>query len=390
MLNVYRLHTKTCTGKRPRLDRSYRRCQCPIHVEGQCGQEFIRQGLRTSNWQQAQQRVAEAEARGSWAIAAGEPGGSEPVTLGDATNKFLKEAEHGRRLNEVTLKKYHLMLRDLTTFAAKKGYRFIKELGVEELRDFRDTWSEGTPERIAADGARVAVRRAPLSPRTAMKKLERVRAFFRFCHESGWTERNPAKLVRGPSNVKEVQKLPFEPEEMERILAAVPRVQLLDRANDQLATFILVMRYSGLRISDTALLTAERLKDNDLYLYTQKSGSHVYVPLPPFLIERLNQIPPKQGKYYFVWESLDMNSLANCWRRKLEKVFHLAGIQNGHPHRFRHTFAVELLKEGVPIEDVSILLGHSSIRITEKHYAAWVRSRQDRLRLNVTKDVASD
>jgi integrase/recombinase XerD len=145
------------------------------------------------------------------------------------------------------------------------------------------------------------------------------------------------------------------------------------------------MRYSGLRISDTALLTAERIKDTDLYLYTQKSGSHVYVPLPPFLVERLKELPLKQGKYFFVWESLDLNSLANCWRRKLEKVFDLAGIENGHPHRFRHTFAVELLKEGVPIEDVAILLGHSSIRITEKHYAAWVRSRQDRLKLNVAK-----
>jgi integrase len=34
----------------------------------------------------------------------------------------------------------------------------------------------------------------------------------------------------------------------------------------------------------------------------------------------------------------------------------------------RHTFAVELLKHGVPIETVSMLLGHASIRVTEKHY----------------------
>jgi integrase len=46
------------------------------------------------------------------------------------------------------------------------------------------------------------------------------------------------------------------------------------------------------------------------------------------------------------------------------------------PHRFRDTFAVALLEKGVPIETVSILLGHSSVSITEKHYAPWVRSRQ--------------
>jgi len=34
---------------------------------------------------------------------------------------------------------------------------------------------------------------------------------------------------------------------------------------------------------------------------------------------------------------------------------------------------------------VRILLGHSSVRITEKHYAPWVKGRQDRLEQNVMK-----
>jgi integrase len=40
-----------------------------------------------------------------------------------------------------------------------------------------------------------------------------------------------------------------------------------------------------------------------------------------------------------------------------------------HPHMFRETFAVEMLLAGVPLEQVSILLGHKSVKITEKHYA---------------------
>jgi site-specific recombinase XerD len=38
-------------------------------------------------------------------------------------------------------------------------------------------------------------------------------------------------------------------------------------------------------------------------------------------------------------------------------------------HRFRKTFAVELLLAGVPIHRVSELLGYQSVRITEKYYA---------------------
>ena len=58
----------------------------------------------------------------------------------------------------------------------------------------------------------------------------------------------------------------------------------------------------------------------------------------------------------------------------------MAGIEAGHAHRFRDTFAVELLLQGVDLQDVSILLGHSSMKITEKHYAPWVKARQERLK----------
>ncbi|PYU02049.1 MAG: hypothetical protein DMG38_01585 [Acidobacteria bacterium] len=45
----------------------------------------------------------------------------------------------------------------------------------------------------------------------------------------------------------------------------------------------------------------------------------------------------------------------------------------------RDTFAVELLLARVPLDRVSVLLGHSSIRITERHYAPWTRSRQEQI-----------
>ena len=49
--------------------------------------------------------------------------------------------------------------------------------------------------------------------------------------------------------------------------------------------------------------------------------------------------------------------------------FALADVKNAHPHRFRDTFAVELLLAGTPIHQVSVLLGHSNIKVTEKHHS---------------------
>ena len=48
---------------------------------------------------------------------------------------------------------------------------------------------------------------------------------------------------------------------------------------------------------------------------------------------------------------------------------------------FRDTFAVELLNRGVPIDRVSLLLGHSSVKVTERHYAPFVKERQQQLEI---------
>lgn len=52
---------------------------------------------------------------------------------------------------------------------------------------------------------------------------------------------------------------------------------------------------------------------------------------------------------------------------------------------FRDTFAVELLLAGVAIEQVAVLLGHSSVKMTEKHYVPWVKARQEQLTSSVQR-----
>jgi hypothetical protein len=56
----------------------------------------------------------------------------------------------------------------------------------------------------------------------------------------------------------------------------------------------------------------------------------------------------------------------------------------------RDTFAVELLLKGVPLERVSILLGHSSIKVTERHYSPWIRERQEQAEADVRRTWALD
>jgi Bifunctional DNA primase/polymerase, N-terminal len=59
-------------------------------------------------------------------------------------------------------------------------------------------------------------------------------------------------------------------------------------------------------------------------------------------------------------------------------------------HRFRDTFAVEVLLAGVPIERASVLLGHQSVRVTERHYSPWVHARQEQLENDLKRVCEED
>jgi len=63
------------------------------------------------------------------------------------------------------------------------------------------------------------------------------------------------------------------------------------------------------------------------------------------------------------------------------------GVPDCRPHRLRDTFATRKLLAGVPLEDVSRLLGHSSIRTTETYYAKWTSARTRLLEERVFKTL---
>ena len=154
--------------------------------------------------------------------------------------------------------------------------------------------------------------------------------------------------------------------------------------------FILFLRYSGLRIGNAATCPKNRLVGDRLFLYMQKTGVPVNVKLPSFLVEQLVNLP-SISKDYFFWTGVrTRDTVAGNRRRSLRKIFKLAAIKKGHPHRFRDTFAVELLLAGVPLEHVSVLLGHSSVRITERHYAPWIRARQEQLEAEIQRSWTRD
>lgn len=365
MLTVYRRHRKAC-GHRDK-GRGYRGCQCPIWVDGILAGEEIRKSLGLRDWQRSQEKVREWESRNATTVE--EQRG--PIGVEEACKEFLRDAE-ARGLRASTLYKYRLLFEQLEAFAADVGFRFLKEFDLTMLRRFRATW----PNRNFS----------------ARKKLECLRAFFRFAQAGGWVAENPAAKLESPK-VSQPPVLPFTREEWIQILAACDVYKdnygRTGQANARrLRAFVLLLRYSGLRIGDAVALSRDRTVDGKLFLYTAKTGTPVYCPLPPLVVTALEAAPRTSEKYFFWTGGSKLKSAVGDWQRSFGKLFRLAKVAEGHAHRFRHTFAVELLLAGVPMERVSVLLGHSSVRITEKHYAPWVRARQEQLEADVRRTWA--
>ena len=115
----------------------------------------------------------------------------------------------------------------------------------------------------------------------------------------------------------------------------------------------------------------------------QKTGTHVSVPIPPEIADELLKVANGNTEYVFWSGKGEEESITKNWAKYyIAPCFKAAKIPNGGhmmSHRLRDTFAVDLLEKGVPLEEVSKLLGHQSIRTTERHYAKWVKARQDRL-----------
>src|SRR5262249_292224 len=128
--------------------------------------------------------------------------------------------------------------------------------------------------------------------------------------------------------------------------------------------FVLLLRYSGMRVGDAATLRRDKIQDGRLFLYTGKKKTPVYVRFPHSCLETLEQLP-KQGDHFFWSGNGTVKAATAGMQRTLTRLFRIAGIENGHCHRFRDTFAISLLDQGVTLHDVAILLGNTT-RIAEK------------------------
>ena len=140
--------------------RKYRRCRCPLWTDGFVGGREIRKSLGTRDWEKAQDTVREWESTGELPVQEEK----EPISIEAAREQFLADAE-ARKLKNSTIDRHRIQFRRLAAFAASRGIRYLAELDTATLRLFRASWKDGDL--------------------AGLKKLERLRSFFRFAATTG-------------------------------------------------------------------------------------------------------------------------------------------------------------------------------------------------------------
>jgi site-specific recombinase XerD len=203
---------------------------------------------------------------------------------------------------------------------------------------------------------------------TTVKFLQTFKKIYGICIRNGWATKDPFVGVSMKSKV--IDRHYLNEEELVRLIEFETDLERISKVRD----FFIFSCYTGLAYIDLKNLKRQQIEagnsETGFWIRTkrQKTGVSTSVPLlalPYQIINKYNQLEylNSNDPVLPVLSNQKMNAY-------LKELADLCGITKPLSfHIARHTFATTVtLMNGVPIESVSKMLGHSSLRSTQ-HYA---------------------
>jgi site-specific recombinase XerD len=205
------------------------------------------------------------------------------------------------------------------------------------------------------------------SNNSTLKYIKLLKKVIRECLHLGLIEKDPFLHYKG--KVKQLERVYLTEEEMERVAAKEMVTERLVQVRD----IFLFCCLTGLAYTDVQQLTKASIGkgiDGEAWLsiQRQKTGTPTRLPLLPaakLLLDKYQQHP--QCLYKDRLLPVLSNQKMNAY---LKEIMDVCGIVKPVTfHTARHTFATTVtLLNGVPMESVSKMLGHTSLKTTQ-HYA---------------------
>lgn len=265
--------------------------------------------------------------------------------------------------------------------------RMLDYLGNQPLPDIKSEdiqrfylWlqTDYTPNRKNGDTS-------PLNPSSVEKAWTTIRSFYNWATVELGIKRADQKIKRPKYKPKEI--MPFSSNEVKAILKACTYTrtaqttnrkafQMVRSTHNRDRAIVLLLLDTGLRVSECARLTVGNVNTStgeifvDAFGTGQKTKSrHVYVgkqtlkALWRYLSER--EDIREDDPLFMSASGQPMNR--NSIRLLINELGKRAKVNNAHPHRFRHTFAIQYLRNNGDIFTLQRLLGHSTLQMVQ-HY----------------------
>lgn len=315
------------------------------------------------------------------------------VTAHNIKARFLGENEHHRTLMELvdyhnknmqstlksgTLKNYFTTekyLKRLLKEKMKVNDIYLKGLSYSFIIDF-EQFLRNSPSMNNAQ---------PLNNNGVMKHLERFKKLLNLALDMEWIEKNPFSRF----------KLKFS--KYERAFLSKPELEVLElgvlkqEAHIRTRDVFVFACYTGLSYIDVKLLTKDNVVkgiDGDQWIFTsrEKTDKPVKVPL---LDKALDIISKYDGTLTNSLLPVYSNQKVNGYLKEI--ALELEIPKKLTFHSARHTFATTVtLSNGVPIETVSKLLGHTKLsttqvyaRVMEQKLSSDIKNLKDKLNNSV-------
>jgi integrase len=222
--------------------------------------------------------------------------------------------------------------------------------------------------------SRLRAQTPPLATTTCIARLIALRAVF---NELAWASKLPelAHLVRR-------EDIPRTPQSLPRPLIAEQDQRLQEellRRNDLAGNVFLLIRHTGMRISECADLSYDCLRSTRpdqwaIHVPLGKLKTERMVPVDAFVRDLVHRLRffrsldplPADGRL-LAWSGSKAGLLARL-REYLHMVCYSVGLPiDIVPHQMRHTYGTEMLRSGMGFATVMKLLGHTDPAMTMRY-----------------------
>lgn len=268
---------------------------------------------------------------------------SANTILGGEIDAFIESLRLGGK-SLYTLVAYKKDLEQFSEFVLSKQKGGVREIRKEDIESFINTLIE----------------QKGYTKKSASRKLNSIRTFFRHLKSSGVVVDNPAVEITHP---KYEHVAP-------RILSRLEYRGLRDVAKDDPRTFAIVelLLQTGMKIGELAGLKLEDVKPAEIVVWSGKN-SFRSVPLnkaaSAALKEYLRVRPPFPDTHIFITRTGRPMLIRNI-RQIINRCFSDIGIQNATVNDLRNTFIAHQLTNGASLEYIAQIVGHRRLSSTER------------------------